>query len=238
MFEAELKELGLTDNEAKVYISLLENGILNPTHLAEKTGMHRSYIYDTLERLMEKGIINTVLIDNKKNYQPVDPTSLREIFELKLRKIDYILPQLSNLYKATKKETRVELHRGKRVYLTLIKDLIANLEEDEIIFLMGVNEDLLDHVEPIYLKQYLNIIKIKNVKEKIIIPKGTRKLNRANLEYKEINPAFIGNTTTVIHKNKVYVFILDSPYHLIVIESGNVADSYKKQFEIMWNISK
>ena len=98
MYETELKELGLTNNEIKVYLILLEHGILNPTKLAEKTGMHRSYIYDTLERLLERGIINTTLVNNKKNYQSVDPKALREIFELKLRQIDNILPNLSNLF--------------------------------------------------------------------------------------------------------------------------------------------
>ena len=95
MYEAELKELGLTNNEIKVYLILLENGILNPTHVAQKTGLHRSYVYDTLERLLDRGIINTILVNNKKHYQPVDPKALRQSFELKLMKIDEILPQLS-----------------------------------------------------------------------------------------------------------------------------------------------
>ena len=87
MYQAELKELGLTDNESKVYLALLQFGTLSPTKLAEKTGLHRSYIYDTLERLLERGIVNTLLLDNRKTYQAVDPKALREIFELKLRKI-------------------------------------------------------------------------------------------------------------------------------------------------------
>ena len=67
MFEAELKELGLTNNEIKIYLALLQHGVLNPTKLAEITGLHRSYIYDTLERLLEQGNINIILINNKKH---------------------------------------------------------------------------------------------------------------------------------------------------------------------------
>ena len=191
MYEAELKELGLTDNEIKVYLILLEHGVLNPTKLAEKTGLHRSYIYDTLERLLDKGIINTVLVNNKKNYQPVDPKALREIFELKLRQLDTILPQLSGLFKSTKEETRIELHRGKRVYRTLIKDLLANIKKNEVVYLLGVDENILETVEPIYLKQYFNIIKDKNIKEKIIIARGGKKLDEEHLEYREIDPKYL-----------------------------------------------
>lgn len=238
MYEAELKELGLTDNEIKVYLVLLEYGVLNPTKLAEKTGLHRSYIYDTLERLLDKGIINTVLVDNKKHYQPVDPKALREIFELKLRQLDTILPQLSGLFQSTKEETRIELHRGKRVYRTLIKDLLANIKKNDEVYLLGVDENILETVEPIYLKQYFNIIKEKNVKEKIIIARGGKRLDEKHLEYREIDPKYLDETTVVIYQSKVFIFIWGTPYHLIIIESTKVANTYRKQFDLMWKIAK
>jgi len=238
MYETELKELGLTDNEIKVYLVLLEHGLLNPTQLAEKTGLHRSYTYDTLERLIERGIVNTVRIDNKKHYQPVDPRALREIFELKLRQLDTILPQLSGLFGATKKETRVELHRGKRVYRTLIKDLLANIKRNDIVCLLGVDENILETVEPIYLKQYFNIIREKHVREKIIIAKGGKKLKEKNLEYRELDQKFLGDTTTVIYQSKVFIFIWGNPYYLIIIESQKVAQTYKRQFNLLWRIAE
>lgn len=238
MFEKELKELGLTDNEIKVYLSLLSNGILNPTKLAEKTGLHRSYIYDTLERLIEKGIINTVLVDNKKHYQPIDPKSLRETFELKLKNFDSILPQLSSFFKSSKSETNVQLHRGKRVYKTLIKDVLANIKKNDIIYILGADETKLEAIEPIYLEQYLNTIKSKKIKEKIIIAKGNKKFPRSNLEYKDIDPKNLDETTVVIYQSKVNIFIWGEPYYLITIESEKVANTYKKQFELIWKIAK
>lgn len=238
MYEAELKELDLTDNEIKIYLVLLEHGALNPTKLAEKTGLHRSYIYDTLERLLDRGIINTVLIDNKKHYQPVDPKALREIFELKLRQLDAILPQLSGLFESTKEETRIELHRGKRVYRTLIKDLLANIKKNDVVCLLGVDENILETVEPIYLKQYFNIIRDKNVKEKIIIARGGKRLDEEHLEYREIDPKYLDETTVVIYQSKVFIFIWGVPYYLIIIESPKVANTYKKQFNLLWNTAK
>ena len=238
MYEAELKELGLTDNEIKVYLALLENGILNPTKLAEKTGMHRSYIYDTVERLLERGVINTVLVDNKKSYQPVDPKVLREIFELKLRQLDSVLPKLSGLYTATKEETRIEMHRGKRVYRTLIKDMVANIKKGDTVYLLGVDEKIIETVEPIYLKQYFNIIKEKNVKEHIIIAKGSKKIEHKNLIYKELDAKYLDETTIVIYGKNVFIFIWGTPPHLMVIESSKVAKTYKKQFELMWGVAK
>ena len=234
MYENELKELGLTDNEVKIYLALLHKGILNPTKLAEKTGLHRSYIYDTLDRLLEKGIINTILMNNKKHYQAVDPEVLREQFELKMRHLDSILPQLSSLYKETKEETRVELHKGKRVYRTLIKDLVANLNQNDVVYLIGIDEDALEDIETIYLKQYFTIIKEKNIKEKIIIAKGSKKLKEQTIEYRELDKEYLGDTATAISQNKVYLFIQGTPNHLIVIDSEKVANTYRRNFELLW----
>ncbi|MCK5630348.1 MAG: hypothetical protein KAI26_07055 [Nanoarchaeota archaeon] len=234
MYENELKELGLTDNEVKIYLALLHKGILNPTKLAEKTGLHRSYIYDTLDRLLEKGIINTILMNNKKHYQAVDPEVLREQFELKMRHLDSILPQLSSLYKETKEETKVELHKGKRVYRTLIKDLVANLNQNDVVYLIGIDEDALEDIETIYLKQYFTIIKEKNIKEKIIIAKGSKKLKEQTIEYRELDKEYLGDTATAISQNKVYLFIQGTPNHLIVIDSEKVANTYRRNFELLW----
>ena len=238
MYESELKELGLTDNEIKVYLSLLEHGALNPTKLAEKAGLHRSYVYDTVERLLDRGIINTVLVDKKKNYQAVDPKVLREIFELKLRQLDSILPQLSGLFQSTKEATRIELHRGKRVYRTLIKELISDLKKNDTVYLSGVDENILETVEPIYLKQYFTIIKEKNVKEKIIIARGGKRLKEKNLTYKELDKKYVGDTTTVIYQDNVFIFVWGSPHYLITIKSDKVAKTYLKQFELLWDRAK
>ncbi|MEK6932515.1 MAG: helix-turn-helix domain-containing protein [Nanoarchaeota archaeon] len=238
MHEQELNELGLSSNEIKIYLSLLKSGMLNPTQLAEKTGLHRSYVYDTLERLLEKGIINTVLTNNKKNYQAVDPKVLREIFELKLKQLDKIIPELSSLFESKKEETRIELHKGKKVYGVLIRDLTVNLKKNDVVYIFGADENILGSVEPIYLKQYFNIIKEKEVKEKVIITKGSKRFRESNVEYKELDKKYIGSTTTVINQRKVFLFTWEDPYYLIVIDSKRIAEDYQKQFNLLWKIAK
>ena len=54
MYEEELKELGLTDNEVKVYLALLRNKILNPTKLAEKTGQDKKEVDKAIKALMKE----------------------------------------------------------------------------------------------------------------------------------------------------------------------------------------
>jgi sugar-specific transcriptional regulator TrmB len=232
MYEEQLKELGLTDNEIRIYLLLLEYGMMNPYEISQKLGLHRGYVYDALERMQEKEVVNVILKENKKYYQATSPENLVELLKFKLESFQKIVPDLTKLMRLKKEETRVELHKGKRVYRTLLKDMIASLKKNEEACLIGIDEDvLITEVEPIYLKQYLNTIKSKNIKEKIIIKTGAKKLENPNLQYKELDEKYIGKTAQIIYNDKIAIFILGTPYYLIIIENKEVAETYRKQFK-------
>ena len=137
-----------------------------------------------------------------------------------------------------KEDTRVELHKGRYVYRILLKDIIAEVKKNSEVLLIGVDEEiLLKEVEPLYLKRYFDLIKNKNIKEKVIIKKGKKTHNIENVEYKEIEESYIGKTEQCIYSNKVAIFILGNPYHLIIIENKEVAETYRKQFSLLWSVA-
>jgi len=239
MHEQELKELGLTDNETRIYLLLLQQGMMNPSEISQKLGLHRGYVYDALERMQEKELISTILKSNKKQFQATSPNNLIELQQMKLDKLKQIIPDLNKLSHHTKEKTTVELHKGKRVFRTLLKDMIASLRPDEEAHLIGIDEDILiNEIEPIYLKQYLNTIKEKRIKERILIKKGAKKFRNQNLKYKELDEDFIGNTAEVIYANKVATIILGTPHYVIITHNKQVADTNRKQFELLWKQGK
>lgn len=239
MYEEQLKELGLTDNEVRIYLFLLKQGMANPSEISQKLGLHRGYVYDALERMQEKEVVNSILKDNKKYFQATSPENLVELLKFRLESFKKIVPDLTKLMEFKKEETKVELHRGKRVARTLIRDMLSTLRRDEEAYLIGIDEDRwINEVEPIYLRQYLNIIKSKNIREKIIIKTGGRRLKNPNLYYKELDKEYIGKTEQFIYKNKVAILILGTPYYLIIIEDKEIAETYRKQFNLLWSIAK
>ena len=239
MYEEQLKELGLTDNEVRIYLLLLKQGMMNPSEISQKLGLHRGYIYDALERMQEKEVVSFILKDNKKHFQAINPENLVELLKFRLENFQKIVPDLIKIAEIKKEETKVELHKGKRVYRILLKDMISSLKKDDEAYLIGIDEEiLLNEVEPIYLKQYLNTIKSKNIKEKIIIRNGGKKLKDSNLSYKELEEEFIGKTAQIIYNDKVAIIIFSTPYYLIIINNKEVSDTYKKQFNKLWKIAK
>lgn len=118
--------------------------------------------------MLEKGFVNTLTLDSKINFNANDPEIIFENFELKLNLFKTIIPNLKKLI-PQKSDTNVEMHKGKRVYRTLIKDIISTIKKNDEILIIGINEDeLINEVEPIYLKQYLNLIKSKTLLNELL----------------------------------------------------------------------
>ncbi len=78
-----LENLGLSKNEAKIYEALLREGESPVGHLAVKSGVHRRNVYDTLNRLIEKGLAFEILEKPENHYKAVDPNKFSEILEEK-----------------------------------------------------------------------------------------------------------------------------------------------------------
>ena len=80
--EYSLQELGLTKNESKVYLALIEIGTTTTSKIIKQVGINTSKVYESLERLLKKGLVSYTLIKNKKHWQAEDPKSLIEYIDI------------------------------------------------------------------------------------------------------------------------------------------------------------
>ena len=103
----DIKQLGLQENEAYVYLSLLELGSGTVTDISKRAGLNRTTGYAILEKLGLYGIVNCKVVSERKRvYFPEPPIRLKTFLENKkrtaeqrLQEIDNILPKLKDLYK-------------------------------------------------------------------------------------------------------------------------------------------
>ncbi|MBI5803992.1 helix-turn-helix domain-containing protein [Candidatus Pacearchaeota archaeon] len=239
----ELKEFGLTDNEVKIYLALLELGTATPSELAEKAGFSRAYVYDALERLLEKQMVSTILIKNKRNYKAVSPKELREIAKQWLEKVEKIIPQLESIQSKSREEIKVELHKGGYTYKLMLKDIASTLSKGEEVLIFGIDDEYLmknDEFYETHLVQYYARLKKLKIKERIIAKKSPvlYKTSSGTTRVKYLPKRFIGNVAFEVYGNKVILFFWGKPNYLITIENKEAAESYKNQFEILWKHAK
>ncbi|HLC65033.1 MAG TPA: helix-turn-helix domain-containing protein [Candidatus Nanoarchaeia archaeon] len=234
----ELKEFGLTDNEITIYLALLELGTANPAEVTQKTGFSRAYVYDALERMQEKEMVSSVLKNNKKHYTATEPKRLGELAGQRLEKIRRLIPHLESLQKVSREEIRVELHRGVYVYKTLLQDIISTLKHNGEVLIFGIDDETLSQLDKHYLtnlKIYFSKLQKLSIKEKVIAKRSAKIIKESKTTaYKFLPGKVIGSTAFEVYGDKVAIFLWGSPNHLILIQSKEVASSYRNQFNILW----
>jgi len=66
MYKDKLKQIGLTDGEARAYFALLEIGPSTVGPIVARSNIAYSRIYEVLNRLIEKGLVSFVSKEKTK----------------------------------------------------------------------------------------------------------------------------------------------------------------------------
>ena len=121
-----LERVGLSKGEIEVYLTLLKLGSSLVSKIAQETGLHRTNIYDTLEKLKEKGLASYVIKENRKYYSASNPDKLLDYVKEKETEIKSILPELKEYLNISRSESIVEVYKGKEGLKSVLKDILKD----------------------------------------------------------------------------------------------------------------
>jgi len=88
MIEQTLKSIGLTGGEIKVYLALLELGTSSVGKIIKRSGISGSKTYEVLDRLSNKGLVNSIIKNNVKYFEPSSPDKILSYLEEKQEDIE------------------------------------------------------------------------------------------------------------------------------------------------------
>ena len=108
----QLKNLNLSDKEARVYLSLLELGPSTPYKIAKRAHLKRPTAYVIAEELVEKGLIIQVTGEKNKLYMARSPETYFEDVENKFRMAKRALPELMALQRKTSEKPNILYFEG------------------------------------------------------------------------------------------------------------------------------
>lgn len=235
-----LRHLGLSDNEIDIYIALIKAGPSPVSVIAEKTGMYRPYVYDTLDRLLEKGLASFVIQDKKKFYSATRPEKLLDYLNEKKKEVESIMPDLISFADQHKEEPSVSLIKGNEVVTTVLKTVYSELKKHGgENLLMGADDSLYLEHSPVYMKKFISLLEKSKFHERIISGDETTVFVGSKIsKYRFLSKEFFNPTATHIAGNTVCIIVWSSPLIGILIESRDVADAYRKYFNLLWKIAK
>ncbi len=241
-----LRKIGLTENEIKIYLNLLQSGSSTVYEISKKTGIYRVHIYDKLEQLMDKVLVTHVYQGTKKFFQATHPSKIKQYLEdkkktieLQENKVNVLLPELEAMTKITKEDTFVEVFKGIEGLKYFLKDVIKIKQE---VLITGIDDRKYQEALPIFMEQYFRDLRHYKIKERVITIKKqgiflfdkelSPTTNYRFLEEKQFNP-----TNTFVYGSKVVIVTWGNPVTAVMIKNKDIAETYRNHFEHLWGIA-
>jgi predicted transcriptional regulator len=243
MYEQTLMRMGLSLNEARVYEALLYLGEANVNILSIKSKVHRRNVYDSLNKLMEKGLASETFVKREKCFKPINPERLKEIIKEKENALDNYLPEMKRLYSSVHPEAEAYLFKGIegfKNYLQLI------LEQKQTVYFIGAKAFWLDPRLQYYLihfdkerkKQGITFMHLFDYEVKEQKPEI---LTLVGKPYKFLPKKYSSATAVDIFGDYVVTFVgvkagelYEEPLQF-VLKNKLLAEGYRKFFQCMWD---
>lgn len=239
-----LETLGLSPNEAKIYQSLIQYGGNTVSTISLRAKVHRRNVYDSLNRLIEKGLVYRVFAQGgDQMYEAVAPVKLKEIIEEKQRILDRQLPDMLQVFRDHRVPQRAYIYKG---YEGVKNYLHQILTVGQDIYSIG-GKGILAEPNIRSFVQWYNVERKKQKQKHFHIwdadmaidppvPLGTKG------RYKFMNEQYTTDSTMDIFGDYIVTFSgvtkghIDEDVTIFMIVSPNLANTYRTWWQMMWDL--
>ena len=249
-----LKEIGLSESEKKVYLTLLDLGDSTRGDIVNKSGVTGSKVYELLEKLQEKGLVSIYIKDKIKHFKPTNPNQLLNYLEQKKKDIldmeeqtKSILPRLLSKFNSSNENQEVELITGLKGLDIIFREQVDLLKKDEICYVLGGTWGTGENNEPIVQSFFEKIHLMreqKKIKTKMLFnikQKNTTEKLYSVKKYPSTTTRYIEHTSPVainVYKDRTIIIIFGQKITSIYIKSKDVASSFIEYFNLLWDTSQ
>jgi predicted transcriptional regulator len=246
MYQEILQKVGLSLNESRVYEALLYLGEVNVNKISIKSKVHRRNVYDSLNKLIEKGLASESFIKGEKVFKAINPERLKEMIKEKESALDSFLPDMKSLYKSVEPDAEAYFFRGVegfKNYLQLI------LEQKQTVHFIGAKAFWLDPRLKHYLPHFERERKRLGIKFIHLFDSEVKKekpeiFKLVGKPYRFLPKDYSSATAIDIFGDYVVTFVGVKPGELdqeplqFVLKSKLLADGYRQFFKFMWDNCK
>jgi len=240
------ESLGLAKNEARIYEVLLKEGESGVGKASSVSGVHRRNVYDSLNRLIERGLVFERMTSKEHLYQATDPKKLSEIVQEKKDVLQDIMPDLENMYLSVPHEDDVVVYRGIEGWKNYLRDIVRIGQDVYTFSAKGTWQDeRLSHV----VAQTIRESKKKKMKFHFLFDGNACEESKKLLEkgfdaeWRFLPKGFDTQTTVDVFGD--HVVIVSDPKPGAVMEDRSIvmlinpqtADAFRVWFRLLWKMS-
>lgn len=239
-----LESLGLTENDSKVYVHLLERGAsVAPSKIAGRLELHRQYVHYSLGKLLGLGLVEEVPVGARTQYKALPPRYLTSLAKKQLENAELAARELEKI-STLGDEQDFEIYKGTRQVFEFEEQLVHSLPQGETQYIIGGGAEAFITFFGERYEEITHVAKEHGLKAKYI---GTKEelpwLERAKaankeFEYKILDAMPKTSVQTAIRFDSVTFYSFGNPPLVYIVKSKTVYDDYKKFFDMLWAMAK
>jgi predicted transcriptional regulator len=240
---AELLKIGLTQEEAKVYLACLEINGGPVSSIARKANVHRVSCYHTLENLLEKKLLSQYNKNGVKYFAPEAPDQLLQLAEEKVNITKGLLPQLKSLASALAFQPKIRFYEGQDGVERIFTESLT--AKGEILGYTNLND--VTTFFPTFFEQYTHTKLRRKIKTRYLSPTTVETVHVLDtflpktydpnlIEILLVNKdQFLFENEVLIFNNTVGIVSLKKDELLgLMVESPTFARTMKAVFDLAW----
>lgn len=247
----ELKKIGLSENEAKVYLALLEMGSATADEVAKKAGVKRPTTYVQLEALRKQGLVSSFEKQVKKGgaektfFRAEDPEYLKKIADREKKKADErenilreALPELQKLFSFSGERPKVRFFEGVEGLKTAQEEFLKSGAR-EVLSIVSIDDVI--KFFPSHTEEYSSKRSQKKISAKLIYTSSRghflkKSDNDANRESRFIPKEKLSLSCDIsVYENTVAIFALREKPIGVMVEDKDIANSIRAVFYLIWD---
>ncbi len=236
-----LKNIGLVEKEAVIYLALLELGDATILAISRRSGIKRPTAYLVLRSLEEKGFVSRIIRAKKTLFSPQHPRKLLTEAELRMKELQEVVPQLESLFHREEGRPRVMIYEGKNELDRAYDESFITKGEILYIGTLGLSMEAFPRtfkkIEFVTLSPKFRIRELidesedsRHYADRVKGPYHDVRFIPKELLPFEVDIGVFGNRTLVSSVKK--------EYFTIGIESEEITRAFRTIFEIMWRAAK
>lgn len=248
--DLELQKLGLSQNEAKVYLAALNLGSSTANTISGQAGIKRSTAYLALGNLIKLGLVAESYVNKKRLFTAEKPDRLEKLTKRMRRKVieaesllTGLIGSLSAITPSLAQEPKVLVHQG----MSGIKNILLDISgSSRSWYVFGSSTKLLENLPLADLKEILEEgekLRQKAGRPKIyfITDNGILKLKEFQEhrpERREIRvlPILIKESSVfIIYEDKLAIFNFGHNPYVVVIESKEITEVIRLMYKLLWD---
>ena len=241
----DLEKLGLNKNEAKVYYALLQKNQATASELIKLLGMHRSMIYDNLERLVDKGLVSFVVKETKKYFLAEEPDAIieflntkKELIDKEIKQANKLMPSVAKLLKTRTEEQEIKVFRGIKGLKKVLAEVL-NYKENWVIGMSNASVEVLGTT---YWKNYNLKVDDLGIKEYFLLNTDFKEEYawdiKKHIHFRRLPSELTQITEITLFGDYVQFVIYATTPTAILIKDKNLFQTFKQQFDFLWKKSK